>query len=201
MSTTTPAILRSHRPRPHRHRSPPQPLAERALRARDSFRERREHRGERRARRLLRREDRALAEGQARRQESRLGERHLVGTGEHPVRRAHLPNQPPARARLPQHARAALLLRRLRGLGPEVSHQGPRHLLAAVSRALHAHDAHPPDAARNSRASATPDFVIYQRGRISRPIASRPAWARRRASTSASRTRNSSSSAPNTPAR
>jgi len=29
--------------------------------------------------------------------------------------------------------------------GSEVSHEGPRHLLAAVSRPLHAHDAHPPD--------------------------------------------------------
>ena len=62
-----------------------------------------------------------------------------------PCDAAHLPDQPPARARLSQHARAALLLRRLRRLGPEVPHQGPRHLLAAVSRALHAHDAHPPD--------------------------------------------------------
>ena len=62
-----------------------------------------------------------------------------------PLRRAHVRDQPPARARLPQHARAAVLLRRLRRLGPEVSHQGPRHLLAAVSRALHAHDAHPAD--------------------------------------------------------
>ena len=62
-----------------------------------------------------------------------------------PLRRAHLSDQSPARARLSEHTRAALLLRRLRRLGSEVSHQGPRHLLAAVSRAVHAHDADPPD--------------------------------------------------------
>ena len=124
----------------HRNLSPSK-LYEHAIR----YREGREHRGQRRARRLLRREDRTLAEGQARGRTSRLEERHLVGAGEHPVRRAHFPNQSRARARLSQHARAALLLRRLRRLGSEVSHQGPRHLLAAVSRALHAHHAHPPD--------------------------------------------------------
>src|SRR5271157_971093 len=44
--------LRPHRPRHHRHHRAPQPPVERALRARDSFRES-EHRGERRAHRLL----------------------------------------------------------------------------------------------------------------------------------------------------
>ena len=113
--------------------------------------------------------------------------RHLVGAGEHPVRRAHLSNQPPARARLSEHARAALLLRRLRRLGPEVSHQGPRHLLAAVSRALHAHDAHPPDA-RGTRELRRARFRhLSTRAHFPR-TGSRPAWARPRASTSASRT-------------
>ena len=41
--------------------------------------------------------------------------------------------------------RAALRRRRLRRLGSAASAEDPRHLLAAVSRALHAHDAHPPD--------------------------------------------------------
>src|SRR5208337_594827 len=138
--------IQPRRTRPRCNRSTSQPPAQRALRTRDTLREGREHRGKWRARRVLRREDRPLAEGQAYRQESRVGKRHLVGAREHPLRRAHLPNQSPARSRLPQHARAALLLRWLRRVGSEVSHQGARHLLAAVSCALHAHHADPPDA-------------------------------------------------------
>ena len=57
------------RPRSHRCRGPPQPPAQLALRARHSLREGRQHRRQRRAGRLLRREDRPLAEGQARRQD------------------------------------------------------------------------------------------------------------------------------------
>ena len=178
------------------HNLPPSALYEHAIRyEKDASIAR-----ERRARRLLRREDRPLAEGQARRQASRVGERRLVGAGEHPVRRAHLRDQPRARARLPQHPRAALLLRRLRRLGSEVPHQGPRHLLAAVSRAVHAHDADPPDegGAGELRRARLRHLSTPAR---SPPTASRPAWARRRASTSASRTASWSSSAPNTPAR
>ena len=95
---------------------------------------------------LLGRENWTLTEGQARGQESRLGERYLVGDREYPLRRTHLPNQPATRARLPEHTRATLLLRRFRRMGPKVSHQGPRHLLSAISRPFYAHDAHPPDA-------------------------------------------------------
>ena len=90
-----------------------------------------------------------------------------MGPGQHPVRRADVRHQPPARARLPEHARAALLLRWLRRLGSEVPHQGPRHLLAPLPRALHAHHAHPADAggAGELRQAGLHDL---QRGRVSR---------------------------------
>ena len=104
-----------------------------------------------------------------------------------PLDAAHVPDQPRARDRLPQHARAALLLRRLRRLGPEVSHQGPRHLLAAVSRAVHAHHAHPADDARSSRLRRA-RLRHLQRRRVPREPPHRRHDARRRASTSASRT-------------
>ena len=120
-------------------------------------------------------------EGQAGRQASGFGKGRLVGAGQHPVRRADVRDQSPARDRLPEHARAPLLLRRLRRLGPEVSHQGPRDLLAPLPRALHAHHADPADAggAGELRQARLHDL---QRGRLSRPTASPPAWARRRAS-------------------
>ena len=129
-----------------------------------------------------------------------LGERCLVGDREYPLRRAHLRNQPPARARLPEHARAALLLRRLRRLGPEISHQGPRHLLAAISRALHAHDAHPPDDGgagelRHAR------FRHLQRGRVSRQSPHHRHGLDDEHRPEPRRQANWSSSAPNTPAR
>ena len=47
---------------------------------------------------------------------------------------------------LSEHLRAAVLLRWLRRMGPELSHQGSRHLRAPLPRAVHAHHAHPPDA-------------------------------------------------------
>ena len=135
------------------HRNLP---AQPALRTRHPLREGCEHRGERRPGRLFRRQDGPFAEGQARRQAPRLGSGRLVGAGEHPARRAIVRNQPRARARLPQHPRTPVLLRRLRRLGPEVSHQGARHLLAAVPRAVHAHDADPARRRRNWRRSASP---------------------------------------------
>ena len=54
-------------------------------------------------------------------------------------------DQPRARDRLPQHARAAVRRRRLRRLGSEVPAQGPRHLRARLPRAVHAQHADPPD--------------------------------------------------------
>ena len=42
------------------------------------------------------------------------------------------------------------------GWDPDVPHQGPRHLLAALPRAVHAQHADPPDAARSWRGSASP---------------------------------------------
>ena len=63
------------------HNLPPSALYEHAI-----LFEKSEHRGERRAHRLLRRQDRTLAERQACGRASRLEERHLVGAGEYPVR-------------------------------------------------------------------------------------------------------------------
>ena len=82
--------------RDHRRRGPPQPLAQLALRARDPLREGRQHRRERRAGRLLRRQDGPLAEGQAGRPPSRVRGRRLVGPGEHPARAALVRHQPRA---------------------------------------------------------------------------------------------------------
>ena len=49
-----------------------------------------------------------------------------------------------------------LRCRRLRGLGPRLSHQGAAGLLAGLSRALHAQPLDPADATRSSKNLASP---------------------------------------------
>ncbi len=93
-----------------------------------------------------------------------VGKGHLVGHRQHPLRGTHLRDQPTAGHRLPQHARAPVLLRRLRRLGSEIPPQGSRHLLAALPRAVHAQHAHPSHAATSWRHSASPTHVIYNAG-------------------------------------
>ncbi len=69
------------------------------------------------------------------------------GARERPSRSKFLRSQSRARPRLFEHARPAVLLRWFCRLGPEVSHQGARDLLAPIPRALRAHDADPPQQA------------------------------------------------------
>jgi len=119
----------------------------------------------------------------ANRQESGVGTRHLVGAREHPCDE-HVFEINASALSIPQHAREALLRRWFRRMGSEVSHEGPRHLLAAVSRPLHA----PMLIARhtmNVRNFGAPDFVVYNAGAFRR-IVSPLGWVRRRASTSVS---------------
>ena len=97
--------------------------------------------------------------------------RRLVGPGQHPVRRADLRDQSSARARLPEHTRAPLLLRRIRGMGPEVPHQDPRDLFAPLPRALHAHHADSADAERTGELRQARFHDLQRRARF-RPIAS-----------------------------
>jgi hypothetical protein len=42
-------------------------------------------------------------------------------------------------------------------MGSEISHQGPCPLLAPVSRAVHAHDVHPPDERSGTQAHTSQD--------------------------------------------
>ena len=135
-----------------------------AVRTRHQVREGCQRCRQRGARRLLRGEDRPLAQGQAGRQAPRVRGEHLVGPGQHPARADALRHQPRARPRLPEHARPPLLHRRLRRLGPQVPDQDPRHLLAAVSRALHAHDADPADEGRTGEPSASRTSPSTTRG-------------------------------------
>ena len=76
-------------------------------------------------------------------------------------------DQPRARDRLPEHARAAVRRRWLRRLGSEVPAQDPRHLRARLSRAVHAQHADPADegSARVVRRARLRDL---QRGRLPR---------------------------------
>jgi len=172
--------------------SPSQPAASALYEHSDPVREGREHRGEWRARRLFRREDRTLAEGQANRQNPASERDIWWGPVNIPCDEHVFENQPRARYRLPQHAERLYLRRWFRRMGSEVSHEGPRHLLAAVSRPLHAHDAHPPDTTMNVRTSARPTSSSTTLA-LSRRIVSPLGWVRRTASTSVSRTRHSSS--------
>ena len=78
------------------------------------------------------------------------------GTVNIAARHAHLRRQPRACPRLSQHCERLVLFRRLRRLGPELPHQGPRHLRAPLSRAVHAQHADPADARGAGAASASP---------------------------------------------
>ena len=80
----------------------------------------------------------------------------LVGSGQRQAGHRAVREQPPARDRLPQHPRPAVLCRCLRRLGSQVPHQGPRHLRARLPRALHAQHADPALGGMSWRASASP---------------------------------------------
>ena len=84
-----------------------------------------------------------------------------------PLDAAGVCDQPRTRQGLPEHPRAPVLLRRLRGLGPEVSCQDPRDLLAPVSRAVHAHHADPAHEGRTGELRQT-GLHDLQRGRVPR---------------------------------
>ena len=151
------------------------------LRARYSFRERRPYRGER-ARRLLRRQDRTFAEGQACGRASGLEERYLVGAGEYCVRRSDV-RESTASARLITSTRASGFI------ASTASPAGTRSIasrFASSARGRITRSSCTPCSSarrrRNSRASASRSSSSSMPAHFPR-TSSRPAWARPRAST------------------
>ena len=128
-----------------------------------------EHRRERRPGRVFRREDGPLAKGQAGGQAAGFGEGRLVGTGQHPVRRADVRHQSPARDRLPEHARAAVLLRGFAGWDPKYRIK-VRVICSRPYHALFMHTMLIRPTPEELAGFGEPDFTISTRG-ISRQSA------------------------------
>ena len=86
------------------------------------------------------------------------------GQRQHPRERPELPGLPAAGHRLSQWAADGLRRRRLRGMGPRSTDQGPRDLRPGVSRPVHAQPLDPPDTPTSWQVFGEPDFVILNAG-------------------------------------